>query len=59
MKVGLVFSISNFFKKKRYVSGNKWMLFNYSNSALQSDNDYFKLIATFQSSKGVDANCEL
>ena len=37
-----------------YVSGNKWMLFNYSNSALQSDNDYFKLIATFQSSKGVD-----
>ena len=33
IKVGLVFSISNFFIKKSSLA-NKWMSFSYSNSAL-------------------------
>ena len=34
IKMGLVFSLSNFFIKKSSLA-NKWMSFSYSNSALQ------------------------
>ena len=38
IKVGLVFSISNFFIKKSSLA-NRWMSFSYSNSALSGPSD--------------------
>ena len=53
IKVGLVFSISNFFIKKSSLA-NKWMTFSYSNSALHCFSTLIKLSTQNLSKWGVN-----